>query len=158
MITCSTDGGGLLMVHGLQGWLPENDCKLDNVHLVIKNKDVRHLRFTSKYRGSQIRLITEGELFYPKWLLYQRQKSRFQPISLLEARIKKRVEPRDIQAIPGKTVYVRTTVRFVGKNKPFSLVLKTQSDSRLLVSNCLSLFKIEPITVRPSHFTFIMNI
>ena len=56
-------GGVLLMVHGC---LPENDCKLDYAHLVIKNKDVRYLRFTQKYRGSQIRLITGGELFYPK--------------------------------------------------------------------------------------------
>ena len=79
---------------------PENDCKLDYAHLVIKNKDVRHLRFTQKYRGSQIRLIT-GEETVGIWLL---------------------------------------------KNKPFSQVLKTQSDSRLLVSNCLSLFKIKSIT------------
>ena len=43
VITCST-GPGLLMVHGLQGCIPENDCKLDNAHLVIKNTDVRHLR------------------------------------------------------------------------------------------------------------------
>ena len=32
------------MVHGLQGYIPENDCKSDNAHLVIKNTDVRHLR------------------------------------------------------------------------------------------------------------------
>ena len=43
VITCST-GTGLLMVHGLQGCISENDCKLDNAHLVIKNTDVRHLR------------------------------------------------------------------------------------------------------------------
>ena len=45
VIACST-GTGLLMVHGLQGCIPENDCKLDNAHLLIKNADVRHLRLS----------------------------------------------------------------------------------------------------------------
>ena len=43
---------GLLMVHGLQACLPENDCKLDNTHLVMKNTDVRHLRFTQNIGGA----------------------------------------------------------------------------------------------------------
>ena len=34
VITCSIVAG-LLLVHGLHDFIPENDCKLDNAHLAI---------------------------------------------------------------------------------------------------------------------------
>lgn len=68
VITCSTDGGGLLMVRGLQGSLPENDCKLDNAHLVtrfwlLRIKMLDTLDSLKNIGGHRLDLLREGNCF-----------------------------------------------------------------------------------------------